>query len=127
MISKRKATPCMICGKSVKQERSTSGNRQTCHKEIVDGVLQMSECEREKNRRYQLNYRKNNPKKKNTVSERNKSIAICSVNHLAKHSAKKYKRKCLKCCKKFIGVGRYNRICESCTTENSRQSHLKGA
>jgi rRNA maturation endonuclease Nob1 len=49
------------------------------------------------------------------------------VKHLAKHKAEKFQRRCLKCLRKFTGVGMFNRICNSCTIENSRQSNLKGA
>ncbi len=123
----RKTTSCMICNKPVKQNRSTSVDRQTCKREKVNGVVEQSECEKEKNRRYQKVYRKNNPTKGNPISVQNKSVAVSSVKHLAKYKAKKYNRTCLKCGEKFTGVGAYNRICDSCTIENSRQSALKGA
>ena len=121
-----KETPCIICKKPVTQERKASVERSTCKREKVNGVKVKSECEKEKNRRYQKEYRKNKPAKGNPKSVKERSVALSSVKHLAKHRAKKYKRKCLKCLKKFTGVGKYNRICDSCTTENSRQSNLKG-
>lgn len=127
MKTKNKSTPCIICKKPVKQDKSTSVDRQTCNRVQVNGVWEKSECEKEKNRRYQEKYRKANPKKGRDVVLKRQSIATTSLKHLAKHVAKKYKRNCLKCGKKFTGVGAYNRICESCTVENSRQSALKGA
>lgn len=125
-MRKRKVVPCIICKKPVKQDKSTSVERQTCKRKKVDGVIVMSECEKEKNRRYQKKYRENKDAKGNPKSVLDRSVALSSVKHLAKHKAKKYKRRCLKCLGKFTGVGRYNRICNSCTIENSRQSKLKG-
>ena len=124
---KTRTTPCIICKKPVSQDTSTSANRETCHREKVNGVLEKSECEKEKNRRYQKQYRKDNPPSKTSKKIiHDRSIALCSLKHLAKYRAKKYKRNCLKCRKKFIGIGPYNRICDTCTIENSRQSSLKG-
>lgn len=124
---KKETVPCMICGRPVSQDSATSVERQTCKRIEVNGVLEKSECEKEKLRRYQKEYRDNNstskPSKK-TIHD--KSVAVCSLKHLAKHKAKKYKRDCLKCGKKFTGVGAYNRICNTCTIINSRQSYLKG-
>ncbi len=119
--------PCIICGKPVLQDSSTSVERQTCKRILVDGVVLKSECEKEKNRRYQSRYRKMHPEKKkgHRLTIQNRSIAVSSLNHLARFKAKKYKRQCLKCGKRFTGVGAYNRLCESCQLENSRQSHLK--
>ncbi len=125
-MKKRKTIPCVICKKPVSQDTSTSVERQTCHRKKVNGVLKKSECEKEKNRRYQKKYRKNNPKKGKDVILKRQSVATTSLKHLAKHKAKKYKRNCLKCGKKFTGTGKYNRICDACTIENSRQGVLKG-
>lgn len=124
----RKTIPCIICEKPVKQETSTSVERQTCHRKKVNGVMEPSECEREKSRRYQKQYRHDNPPGKTSKKIiHDRSIALCSLKHLAKHKAMKYNRKCLKCREKFTGIGKYNRICNTCTIENSRQSSLKGA
>jgi hypothetical protein len=125
-MKKRKVVPCIICRKPVKQDKSTSVERQTCKRKKVDGVLVKSECEKEKNRRYQKKYRDGilAGGKPRSVLER--SVGLSSLKHLAKHKAKKYKRHCLKCLGKFTGIGKYNRICNSCTIENSRQSKLKG-
>jgi hypothetical protein len=122
-MKKREVVPCCICKKPVKQETSTAIERQTCHRVLINGVLEKSECEKEKNRRYQKKYRDSGKKPKSVLD---RSVALSSVKHLAKHKAKKYKRHCLKCTKKFIGIGKYNRVCNSCTIENSRQSNLKG-
>lgn len=123
----RKVIPCIICGKPVKQDKSTSVDRQTCKRKKVNGVYVKSECEKEKNRRYQSDYRKNVLKKGKKKRKKYKSVAVCSGNHLAKYKAVKYKRRCLKCGKKFIGMGPYNRICDSCSVVNSRSGSLKGA
>ena len=125
-MKKRKIIPCLICKKPVKQETSTSVERQTCHREKVNGVLEKSECEKEKNRRYQEKYRKDNPQKVKAVISKPSSVATSSLKHLVKYKAKKYKRNCLKCGKKFTGIGKYNRMCNPCTIENSRQNFLKG-
>jgi transcriptional regulator NrdR family protein len=81
----------------------------------------------EKNRRYQKKYRKEHPpgsiSKKSTQE---KSVAESDGKHLAKFKAVKYKRRCLKCRKKFTGIGKYNRVCGSCTIENSRTKPLVG-
>ncbi|MCP4989356.1 MAG: hypothetical protein GY928_25855 [Colwellia sp.] len=126
-MEKAYSIPCIICGKLVLQDSSTSVERQTCKRVMIDNMIMKSECEREKNRRYQSRYRKINPGRKagHPLSLRNRSVALSSINHLVKFKAKKYKRQCLKCGKKFIGVGAYNRLCGSCQHENSRQSHLK--
>jgi hypothetical protein len=92
---------------------------------VVDGVLEKSECEKEKNRRYQKKYRDDKATKGGNVTVRNKSVATTSLKHLAKHESKKYKRLCLKCDKKFTGIGKYNRVCDSCSIENSRRSNIK--
>lgn len=126
MKKKIRTTPCIICGEPVEQDKSTSADRKTCKRVEVNGVLEMSKCEIEKNRRYQKKYRETHSAKGNPVSVKNKSVAMSSVKHLAKYQAEEYKRNCLKCGKKFTGVGKYNRVCNYCTIENSRQSHLKG-
>ncbi len=120
----RKVTQCIICKKDVKQDKSTSVDRQTCNRKKVKGVWVKSECEKEKNRRYQKEYRKNMPTQGSPKSVQGRSVALSSVKHLAKHKAKKYKRRCLKCGKKFVGVGAYNRICNTCSIENSRMKPL---
>lgn len=122
----KRTTPCIICGKSVWQEKSTSVDRETCNRIEINGVLEKSECEKEKNRRYQKKYRKSKSTKGNPVSVKNRSIALTSLKHLAEHKAKKYKRHCLKCGKKFTGIGAYNRICEFCTIENSKIKSVIG-
>jgi len=109
----------MICGKSVKQVRKTSEDRLTCRREKVNGVLEKSECEKEKNRRYQKIYRQNNPTQGSPKAVQDRSVALSSVKHLVKYKSGKYKRRCLKCEKKFVGVGAYNRICNTCSIENS--------
>ncbi len=125
-MKKRKTIPCVICKRPVKQHTPTSVERQTCHRKKVNGVLEKSECEKEKNRRYQEEYRNDNSKKRKAVIPRCHSVATSSLKHLAKYKAKKYKRNCLKCGKKFTGIGKYNRVCNTCTIENSRRSFLKG-
>lgn len=122
----RKSIPCIICGEKVKQDKSTSGDRQTCKRKKVEGVYVKSECEKEKNRRYQSDCRKNVLKKVSKRSIKNKSVAESDMKHLVKFKAKKYKRRCLKCSKKFTGVGAYNRICDTCTIQNSRTKPLRG-
>lgn len=122
----QKVSKCLICKKVVKQKKMTSVSRQTCARKKVDGVLVKSECEKEKNRRYQKKYRDGVLTGGKPKSVLGRSVALSSVKHLAKHKAKKYKRRCLKCLGKFTGVGKYNRICKDCTIENSRQSNLKG-
>ncbi len=111
----------------MEQDNSRSATRQTCHREKVNGVLEKSECEKEKNRRYQKKYRTANPPSKTSkkIIEA-RSVALSSLKHLAKHKAMKYKRTCLKCGKKFTGIGKYNRICNTCTIENSRQNSVRG-
>jgi hypothetical protein len=126
-MKNRKVTKCIICKKPVKQERKTSADRLTCKRKRVNGVLVKSECEMEKNRRYQKKYRKKNPPgsvSKKSIQDR--SVALSSTKHLAKHKTVKYKRHCLKCEKKFTGVGAYNRICNECTVINSRTKPLVG-
>ena len=122
----RKVTECIICRKPVEQKKSTSVDRMTCARVKINGVWVKSECEMEKARRYQKTYREGNETGGRPKAILDRSVALSSVNHLAKHKAKKYKRRCLKCIKKFTGIGKYNRICPSCTVENSRQSHLTG-
>ncbi len=120
-------TKCVICGEKVKQAKSTSSERLTCNRKKVKGIWSKSECEMEKNRRYQKKYRGNNPS--GSISKKpiqGKSVALGSVKHLAKYKVKKYKRRCLKCAKKFTGKGAYNRICNNCTIENSRIKPLRG-
>jgi hypothetical protein len=122
-MNKRQITKCVICGKPVDQSRSTSVERETCKKVKIGNVWVKSDCEIEKNRRYQENYRKNQKKKKS--SKNSKSVALSNNAHLKKHEAKTYKRDCLKCGKKFTGRGPYNRICNTCTIENSRSKSIR--
>lgn len=123
-MRERKVTRCIICEKEVKQDKSTSVDRQTCARIKVKGVWVKSECEKEKARRYQKKYRESDATVGKPKAVLDRSVALSSVKHLANHKAKKYKRRCLKCLKKFVGIGKYNRVCDSCTTVNSRQSHL---
>jgi hypothetical protein len=119
----RNVTQCIICGKPVEQEKSTSVDRMTCARIKINGVWIKSECEKEKARRYQKTYREGNETRGRPKAILDRSVALSSIKHLAKHKASKYKRRCLKCLEKFIGIGRYNRVCDSCTVENSRQAH----
>ncbi len=119
-------TPCVVCEKPVSQVKARSENRQTCKGKTVDGVYIKSECEMEKNRRYQKEYRRNNPQDGTPKAKLDRSVALCSMNHLAKYKARKYKRRCLKCGKKFTGIGAYNRICKKCEVDNSRVKPLRG-
>jgi hypothetical protein len=121
-----RTTPCVICGEPVEQDKSTSVDRQTCKRVEINGVMEKSECEKEKNRRYQENWRKNNKGKGSEVILKRQSVATTSLKHLAKYKAKKYKRNCLKCNKKFTGIGEFNRICNECFAINSKMSHLRG-
>ena len=120
MGNKTRTTPCIICGKPVRQDKSTSRDRDTCNRKKA---MEKSECEKEKNRRYQRKYRKSDLVKEKA---QDKSVALSSVEHLAKHKAKKYKRRCLKCGNKFTGVGAFNRICNECTIVNSKTKPLIG-
>ncbi len=122
----QKVGKCLICKKDVKQKKKTSVARQTCARKKVGGKWIKSDCEKEKARRYQKKYREGNATGGRPKSIQDRSVALSSVKHLAKHKAKKYKRFCLKCLGKFTGIGKYNRICKDCTIENSRQSNLKG-
>lgn len=124
----RDSTPCVICGEPVKQDRSTFAGRETCNRKEVDGVSEKSECEKEKNRRYQKIWRNNNPVKAkgSPKSVRDRSVAISSIAHLTKHKAGERKRNCLKCGREFMGAGDFNRICDKCTVENTRIKPLRG-
>ncbi len=123
-MTKRKLTSCIICNKDVNQDTATSVERQTCRGEKIGGVWVKSACEKEKNRRYQKGYRNENNSSPRGTNE--KSVAECGIKHLVKFKAKKYKRHCLKCNKKFTGNGEFNRICKECVIINSRTSHLRG-
>ena len=93
----------------------------------VNEMMERFEGEKEKSRRYQKQYRKNySPSKTSEKTIHDRSIDLRSLKQLAKHGVKKHKRNCLKCGKKFIGIGKYNRICNTCTRENSCQSSLRG-
>lgn len=122
-------TNCIICGERVQVFKSTSTPRDTCPRILVDGVLVKSECERKKERRYQDGYRKrmkeDKEKQKNEIHEQT-SFAVSSTDHITvKQDKKKRKRFCLKCRKKFTGVGKYNRICSKCTTENKQTKNMR--
>lgn len=125
-MKNRKSTPCIICKKQVEQDLSTSSDRQTCKRKEVNGGRVKSECEKEKDRRYQKAYRDNNAGGMTPRAPKCRSVAVSSIKHLTKYKAKKYKRFCLKCETPFTGIGAYHRICDSCTVENTRVKPLRG-
>ncbi len=121
-MKKKESSRCIICSKKLGQHRFT--RNPVCKRIKANGVSELSECAKKRNRRYQDKYRKKNTEslKINYKTRSFKSVALDSNKHLDKFKAKEYKRHCLRCDKEFTGLGLYNRICDPCTIGNARSN-----
>jgi hypothetical protein len=125
MINKKKAKviKCIICKQKVELDPNARKLRDTCNKVEVDGKFIKSDCEKKKCRLYQDKYREKNNKKKRGKGKIPKYVQSSfaeAINPLCNIKAEKVNRTCLSCDKPFIGLGRYNRICERCTRLNTQ-------
>ena len=86
-----------------------------------------SDCERKKDQRYQKKYRdaqKDEDKKKEKEVKVQNSFAESTTDHITvKQDNTKRKVLCLKCEKRFTGIGPYNRICPKCTVLNNQMKY----
>ena len=110
---------CKKCGIVCETKNRFYAICKKCVKEYLESLEEMARKARktnkpkkEKERDYRIIYNKINKQRESLVGVP-RSIEV-----------KTYNRQCLNCNKDFVGYGKYNRICESCKTNNEGTTDL---